>query len=177
MHGSVGTLLPAEPAKEDDRRGHGKRHLADDHQHGAGTSRLTDTDLSRGQLAELQRANRPRGRIEAFCDGVVWPVLRDQVEALEAGADVLEPRLQCVELRNLKGGPQLSVVRVTVQNARFARKEVIAMSRRFDRRQRGQGMVEYALILVLVSIVVIVILLTMGNQIQNVFSNVVAALG
>jgi pilus assembly protein Flp/PilA len=48
--------------------------------------------------------------------------------------------------------------------------------RRFD-RQSGQGMVEYALILVLVSIVVIVILLTMGNQIANVFSNVVAALG
>ena len=44
-------------------------------------------------------------------------------------------------------------------------------------RERGQGMVEYALILVLVSIVVIVILLTMGNQINNVFSNVVAALG
>ena len=43
--------------------------------------------------------------------------------------------------------------------------------------QRGQGMVEYALILVLVSIIVIVILLTMGNQINNVFSNVVAALG
>jgi pilus assembly protein Flp/PilA len=42
--------------------------------------------------------------------------------------------------------------------------------------QEGQGMVEYALILVLVSIVVIVILLTMGNQILNVFSNVVAAL-
>ena len=48
---------------------------------------------------------------------------------------------------------------------------------RGSRRQGGQGMVEYALILVLVSIVVIVILLTMGNQIQNVFSNVVAALG
>lgn len=45
------------------------------------------------------------------------------------------------------------------------------------RKQQGQGMVEYALILVLVSIVVIVILLTMGNQIANVFSNVVAALG
>jgi pilus assembly protein Flp/PilA len=42
--------------------------------------------------------------------------------------------------------------------------------------QEGQGMVEYALILVLVSIVVIVILLTMGGQISNVFSNVVAAL-
>jgi pilus assembly protein Flp/PilA len=55
-------------------------------------------------------------------------------------------------------------------------KEVIVV-RRTTSRQRGQGMVEYALILVLVSIVVIVILLTMGNQIQNVFSNVVAALG
>jgi len=51
------------------------------------------------------------------------------------------------------------------------------MSRRSRGRQSGQGMVEYALILVLVSIVVIVILLTMGNQIQNVFSNIVAALG
>jgi pilus assembly protein Flp/PilA len=51
------------------------------------------------------------------------------------------------------------------------------MSRRLRRLQGGQGMVEYALILVLVSIVVIVILLTMGNQINNVFSNVVAALG
>ena len=48
---------------------------------------------------------------------------------------------------------------------------------RVIRSERGQGMVEYALILVLVSIVVIVILLTMGNQINNVFSNVVAALG
>ena len=45
------------------------------------------------------------------------------------------------------------------------------------RAQSGQGMVEYALILVLVSVVVIVILLTMGNQILNVFSNVVVALG
>jgi pilus assembly protein Flp/PilA len=40
----------------------------------------------------------------------------------------------------------------------------------------GQGMVEYALILVLISIVVIVILITMGAQIANVFSNIVAAL-
>jgi len=53
----------------------------------------------------------------------------------------------------------------------------ISLGSLFRRRQSGQGMVEYALILVLVSIVVIVILLTMGNQIANVFSNVVAALG
>jgi pilus assembly protein Flp/PilA len=58
------------------------------------------------------------------------------------------------------------------------RKEVeLTMFRPGAVRQSGQGMVEYALILVLVSIVVIVILLTMGNQIANVFSNVVAALG
>jgi pilus assembly protein Flp/PilA len=57
----------------------------------------------------------------------------------------------------------------------FPRKEVNSHLR--NRLESGQGMVEYALILVLVSIVVIVILLTMGNQILNVFSNVVAALG
>ena len=50
------------------------------------------------------------------------------------------------------------------------------MKRKGPVRQSGQGMVEYALILVLVSIVVIVILLTMGGQIANVFSNVVTAL-
>lgn len=43
--------------------------------------------------------------------------------------------------------------------------------------QSAQGMVEYALILVLVSVVVIVILLTMGQQIGNVFSNIVVSLG
>ena len=45
------------------------------------------------------------------------------------------------------------------------------------RRQIGQGMVEYALVLVLISIVVIVILMTMGQQIANVFSNIAVALG
>ena len=44
-------------------------------------------------------------------------------------------------------------------------------------RQEGQGMVEYALILVLISVVVIVILLTMGAQIRDVFVNVAKALG
>ena len=66
---------------------------------------------------------------------------------------------------------------VRFQTLAKARKEVSGMGHRVKRRQSGQGMVEYALILVLVSIVVIVILLTMGNQIANVFSNVVAALG
>jgi pilus assembly protein Flp/PilA len=39
-------------------------------------------------------------------------------------------------------------------------------------REEGQGMVEYALILVLISIVVIVILSTLGKTLNNVYSNV-----
>jgi pilus assembly protein Flp/PilA len=45
-----------------------------------------------------------------------------------------------------------------------------ALTRRQD--ERGQGMVEYALILVLIAVVVIVILTVVGNQVSNVFSNV-----
>jgi len=40
------------------------------------------------------------------------------------------------------------------------------------RDERGQGMVEYALILVLIAVVVIVILTVVGSQVNNVFSNV-----
>jgi pilus assembly protein Flp/PilA len=43
--------------------------------------------------------------------------------------------------------------------------------------ERGQGMVEYALILVLIAVVVIVILTVVGNQVNNVFSNVSSGLG
>lgn len=41
-------------------------------------------------------------------------------------------------------------------------------------REEGQGLVEYALILVLVAIVVIVILALLGPAIGNVFSNIYA---
>jgi pilus assembly protein Flp/PilA len=44
-------------------------------------------------------------------------------------------------------------------------------------REEGQGMVEYALILVLIAVVVIVILTVVGNQVSNVFSNVSSGLG
>ncbi|MFQ5611169.1 MAG: pilus assembly protein [Anaerolineae bacterium] len=43
-------------------------------------------------------------------------------------------------------------------------------------QEEGQGLVEYALILVLVAVVVIAILLLMGPIIGNAFSNVVASL-
>jgi pilus assembly protein Flp/PilA len=44
-------------------------------------------------------------------------------------------------------------------------------------REKGQGLVEYALILVLVAIVVIAILLLLGPIIGNVFSRIVSGLG
>ena len=40
--------------------------------------------------------------------------------------------------------------------------------------EKGQGLVEYALILILVALVVIVILLLLGPAIGNVFSNIVS---
>ena len=45
------------------------------------------------------------------------------------------------------------------------------------RSERGQGMVEYALILVLIAVVVIVVLIVLGNQVQNVFCNISGAMG
>jgi pilus assembly protein Flp/PilA len=46
----------------------------------------------------------------------------------------------------------------------------------FFPREKGQGLVEYALILVLVAIVVIVILSVLGPTIGNVFSNIIRLL-
>lgn len=47
----------------------------------------------------------------------------------------------------------------------------------FLQREEGQGLVEYALILVLVAIVVIAILTLLGPQIGNVFSRITDAMG
>jgi pilus assembly protein Flp/PilA len=44
-------------------------------------------------------------------------------------------------------------------------------------REDGQGLVEYALILVLVAIVVIGVLTTMGSTISRAFSDIVTSLG
>lgn len=45
----------------------------------------------------------------------------------------------------------------------------------FAPEEQGQGLVEYALILVLVSIVVIVILALLGPAIGKIFSNIVSS--
>jgi pilus assembly protein Flp/PilA len=47
----------------------------------------------------------------------------------------------------------------------------------FLHREDGQGLVEYALILVLVAIVVIAILTLLGPRIGNVFSQITNGLG
>ncbi len=49
--------------------------------------------------------------------------------------------------------------------------------RRRDRADDGQGMVEYALILVLVAIVVIVTVGVVGKKVTNIFSNISSGLG
>ena len=43
-------------------------------------------------------------------------------------------------------------------------------------REEGQGLVEYALILVLIAVVVIVLLTTLGGQVRSTFSKIVSGL-
>jgi pilus assembly protein Flp/PilA len=47
---------------------------------------------------------------------------------------------------------------------------------RIGRRQAGQGMVEYALILALVALIVIVALIATGGQLINLYSNISATM-
>ena len=47
----------------------------------------------------------------------------------------------------------------------------------FLHRESGQGLVEYALVLVLVAVVVIAVLTLLGPQIANVFSRINNGLG
>ncbi|MCL4465980.1 MAG: Flp family type IVb pilin [Chloroflexi bacterium] len=44
------------------------------------------------------------------------------------------------------------------------------------RRQEGQGLVEYALIIVLVAVLIIVALLALKNQVSGTFSTIVSGL-
>ena len=46
----------------------------------------------------------------------------------------------------------------------------------FSVKEKGQGMVEYALIIVLVAVVLIVVLALVGDQISNVFSRIISGL-
>ena len=46
-----------------------------------------------------------------------------------------------------------------------------------DDGEGGQGMVEYALILILVAMVVILVLTVLGRQVSNLYSNVSSGIG
>ncbi len=46
----------------------------------------------------------------------------------------------------------------------------------FSPKEKGQGMVEYALIIVLIAIVIIIVLTILGTQISAVFSQISSAL-
>ena len=54
---------------------------------------------------------------------------------------------------------------------------VLAWLSSFDREDEGQGMVEYALILVLVSVVAIVTLRVLGTTVSGVFTDITTAIG
>lgn len=47
----------------------------------------------------------------------------------------------------------------------------------FIKKEEGQGMVEYALIIALIAVVVIVALIAVGDQVAVVFNNIVTKLG
>ncbi len=48
--------------------------------------------------------------------------------------------------------------------------------RMLNAREEGQGLAEYALILVLIAVVVIAVLTALGGQIQTVFSQITSGL-
>ena len=52
-----------------------------------------------------------------------------------------------------------------------------AVHRVVDRSQRGQGLVEYSLVVALIAVVVIVVISVTGKRVGNVFSNVSTDLG
>ncbi len=45
------------------------------------------------------------------------------------------------------------------------------------REEEGQGLMEYALVLVLIAVVIVLILTVFGNQIANLFSRVTYGIG
>lgn len=73
--------------------------------------------------------------------------------------------------RIISGHPQ------TVRsNTKSAKGGTILRGKLAQLKKRGQGLVEYALILVLIAIVVIVILGFLGQQVNTVFSNIGSAI-
>jgi pilus assembly protein Flp/PilA len=56
-------------------------------------------------------------------------------------------------------------------------KHLVERARDALSREEGQGMTEYALIIILIAIVVILMMGVLGHQVNNVFSNISNGLG
>jgi pilus assembly protein Flp/PilA len=54
---------------------------------------------------------------------------------------------------------------------------VLTLVERARRAEKGQGMVEYGLILMIITVALIIIVSTIGRQADNMFSNVSNGLG
>jgi len=54
---------------------------------------------------------------------------------------------------------------------------VMNFAKGFFKKEEGQGMVEYALIIALIAVVVIVAIAAVGDQVAVVFNNIVGELG
>jgi pilus assembly protein Flp/PilA len=65
----------------------------------------------------------------------------------------------------------------SVNHYSLSRIAKMELSRRRQSLQSGQGLVEYALVLVMVALVVIAVLTVLGPQVGNVFCNVTGSLG
>jgi pilus assembly protein Flp/PilA len=55
---------------------------------------------------------------------------------------------------------------------RTTSKLIAAIGGRLQRRSAGQGMVEYALVLMLVALVIIVIMTVLGTHVSHLYSNI-----
>jgi pilus assembly protein Flp/PilA len=83
-----------------------------------------------------------------------------------------EIRLHDVEIASVHRGTALIGDIIMVDRVTEVGERIRGVLDQLNSREEGQGMVEYALILVLISIVVIVILTTLGHRVNNVFSNI-----
>jgi pilus assembly protein Flp/PilA len=79
---------------------------------------------------------------------------------------------QVATTRTAEKAPSVLINRATMKLPTPLQRLLTALA-----HDEGQGMVEYALILVLIAVVVIVVLIVVGNQVQNVFCNISGAIG
>ena len=73
--------------------------------------------------------------------------------------------------------PSSGSVRVLLETCETTWEEAVPAGRRLLGalgRENGQGIVEYALVLVLVAIIVVAVLTTMGQQLSSTFRDVVS---